>query len=76
MVINTALRISYDMPSILGFTDLNITESAALTGMEPKNRRLKIVNVHPERDVGHIAFADDIGQMATKRFGMVDRVYA
>ncbi|UPK95611.1 hypothetical protein LCI18_006546 [Fusarium solani-melongenae] len=160
MVMNTALCISYDMPSILGFTDLNITESAALTGMEPKygsttgifstatvvyrvqhkwmglyivslvvmsicavativlrllirapdfltsvagltrdspyinvppggstldgeersrllrNRRLKIVDVHPERDVGHIAFADDIGQMATKRFGIVDRVYA
>ncbi|RSL73044.1 hypothetical protein CEP53_000815 [Fusarium sp. AF-6] len=160
MVINTTLRISYDMPSILGFTDLNITESAALTGMEPKygstmgsfstateayqiqgkwmalyiaslvvmstcavativlrliirapdfltnvagltrdspyinvpsggstldgeersrllrNRRLRIVDVHPERDVGHIAFADDMGQMATKRFGIADRVYA
>ncbi|WAO95511.1 Hypothetical protein NCS54_01313700 [Fusarium falciforme] len=160
MVMNTALRISYVMPSILSFTDLNITESAALTGMEPKygsttgsfstatavywvqhkwmglyiaslvvmstcsvaaivlrliirapdfltnvagltrdspyinvplggstldgkemsrllrNRQLKIVDVHPEKDVGHIAFADDIGQMATKRFGMVDRVYA
>ncbi|KAI8653852.1 hypothetical protein NCS56_01340400 [Fusarium sp. Ph1] len=160
MVMNTALRISYGMPSILGFTDLNITESAALTGMEPKhgsttgsfstatvvyrvqhkwmglciaslvvmsicavativlrliirasdfltnvagltrdspyinippggstldgeersrllrNRRLKIIDVHPERDVGHIAFAGDIDQMATKRFGTVDRVYA
>jgi len=40
------------------------------------HRRLKIIDVHPERDVGHIAFAGDIDQMATKRFGTVDRVYA